>query len=181
MVPEERRKRAIYITPLIRSSICTMKRMIGRAPLVLSHWRTLNRPIIWSFVQSYRIFLQYSLAFSHIEVRYIAKFIAFTSQNGRSESCKLRRSNFSYAIILPTVYKPYLIILVARIIVFCCVCSCGNCEKGLKYTPALSCSTEASTPFTKSLLLIAIIFNKNDTSQLAQNLPINKLVLFQNR
>lgn len=113
VVPEERRKRAIYITPLTRSSICTMKRMIGRAPLVLSHWRTLS-PIIWSFVQSYRIILQHSLALSHIEARHIAIFIAFTSQNDRSESCELRVSNFSYAILLPTVYKPYLIILVAR-------------------------------------------------------------------
>lgn len=154
VVPEERRKRAIYITALTRSSICTMKRMIGRAPLVLSHWRTLNRPIIWSFVQSYCIILQHSLALSHKEARYIAIFIAFTSQNDRSESCELRVSNFSYAIILPTVYKPYLIILVARIKVYCCVCSCGNCEKGLEYTPALSCTTEASAPFTKSLLLI---------------------------
>lgn len=143
VVPEERRKRAIYITPLTRSSICTMKRMIGRAPLVLSHWRTLS-PIIWSFVQSYRIILQHSLALSHIEARHIAIFIAFTSQNDRSESWELRVSNFSYAIILPTVYKPYLIILVARIKIFCCVCSCGNCEKGLKYTPALSCTTETS-------------------------------------
>lgn len=121
-----------------------MKRMFGRAPLALSHWRTLNRPITWSFVQSYRIILQHSLALSHIEARHIAIFIAFTSQDDRSESCELRVSNFSYAFILPTVYKPYLIILVSRIKVVCCVCSCGNCEKGLKYTQALSCTTEAS-------------------------------------
>lgn len=57
---EDRRKRAenVYIPPLIR----TIKRMVGRALHVLSHWRTFNRPIIQSFVRPYRIILQQSLS-----------------------------------------------------------------------------------------------------------------------
>lgn len=51
---EERRKRAVYILPLTHTSICTMKRMIGRG--------TFNRPIIWSFVRPDRIVLQHSFS-----------------------------------------------------------------------------------------------------------------------
>lgn len=66
------------------------------------------------------IALSYSTRFhctSHINARFIARFTAFTSQNGRFESCEFCMSTFSFVNTLWTVYDPYLIFSVARI--FC--------------------------------------------------------------
>lgn len=55
MSTEERQKRAVYISQVIR----IRKRMIGRASHVQSQLCTFNRPILWSAILS--IFLQHLL------------------------------------------------------------------------------------------------------------------------
>lgn len=90
---------SVYKRPRTRGSIRTMKRLIGWAPLVLSHWGKLNFTVIWSFVRSYRIILiQHSLSLCTVAYRhkiYIARFNSFTSHNGHSISCEFRTSTFS--------------------------------------------------------------------------------------
>lgn len=115
-------------TPLTRTSNLQIK--IGRALLVLLHWRLIIRPII-------------CLSCDPLALSNNARFYCTTITYRRNLYRKIQsvyiaqRSlwivwisyrYFLYAIILAAVKEPYLIFLVNQI--FCRFCSCANCKRG---------------------------------------------------
>ena len=130
MSTEERRKWAVYIPPLTRTSIRTMERMIAR-PIALAHVQSSDHLVSRAILSHYLSTVAFIVQQSHIDARYIARFNAFTSHNARLDRANFVRILFSNAIISATVYDSYLIFSVARI--FGRFCSCANCERGFRY------------------------------------------------
>lgn len=100
-------------------------------PIALVHVQSSDHLVFHAILSHYLTTPAFIVQHLHIDTKYIARFNAFTMHNGRSKMCKFRTSTFSYAIILATVCKSYLIFLVAQI--FCRFCSCANCERGFIY------------------------------------------------
>lgn len=107
----------------------THDRTNAARPIALAHVPS-DHLITRAILSHYRTTLTFILLQSHLDARYIAKFNAFASYNGRFRWCEFRTNTFSYAIISATVYDPNLNFLVARI--FCCFCSRSNCERAFR-------------------------------------------------
>lgn len=95
----------------------THERTSAARPIALVHVQPSDYLVIRAILLHYHTALAFIIHQSHINARFIARFTAFTSQNGRFESCEFCMSTFSFANTLWTVYDPYLIFSVARI--FC--------------------------------------------------------------
>lgn len=95
----------------------THERTSAARPIALVHVQSSDYLVTRAILLHYHTALAFIVHQLHINARFIARFTAFTSQNGRFESCEFCMSTFSFVNTLWTVYDPYLIFSVARI--FC--------------------------------------------------------------
>lgn len=117
-----------------RTSIRTRKRLTGR-----TSYRIYARSIVLSsgrraIPSHYLITLAFIVQKSYIDAKYIARFNVFTLHNSRFESGELSTSTFYMQLFLQQFTNHILFFLVARILVFCRICSCANCLRGFTHS-----------------------------------------------
>ena len=115
-------------------------------PIAMAHVQSYDHLITRAILSHYLATLAFIVQQSHINARPIARFNAFTSQNGRFRSCDRCATTFSFAIISATVYDPNLNFSIARL--FGRFWSCANCERA----------------FSKSDTMTAIPIGPNNTN-----------------